>query len=127
MGQRILVVEDNPQNRMLVKVVLEFHGYEILEAADGQTGIEMAKNHKPDLILMDIQMPVMDGITAGKIIRDDKETKDIKMIAVTSFAMLGDKERIMEAGFDHYIAKPINTRELPDLVNRILGSEKANR
>ncbi len=127
MQKRILIVEDNPQNRVLVKDVLEFYGYEIIEAVDGQSGIEMAKNHKPDLILMDIQMPVMDGITAGKIIRGDPDTKNIKMIAVTSFAMLGDKERIMEAGFDHYIAKPINTRELPDLVNRILDSEKANQ
>jgi CheY-like chemotaxis protein len=120
MGHRILVVEDNPQNRMLVKDVLEFHGYEIIEAADGQTGIEMAKNHKPDLILMDIQMPFMDGITAGKIIRGDPDTKNIKMIAVTSFAMLGDKKRIMEAGFDHYISKPIDTRTLPVLIKEML-------
>ena len=120
MQKRILIVEDNPQNRLLVKDVLEFHGYEIIEAADGQSGIEMAKNHKPDLILMDIQMPVMDGITAGKILRENPDTKNIKMIAVTSFAMLGDKERVMEAGFDHYIAKPINTRELPTLIAEIL-------
>lgn len=120
MQKRILIVEDNPQNRVLVKDVLEFYGYEIIEAVDGQSGIEMAKNHKPDLILMDIQMPVMDGITAGKIIRGDPDTKDIKMIAVTSFAMLGDRERIMEAGFDRYIAKPINTRELPDLIKEML-------
>jgi CheY-like chemotaxis protein len=127
MGRRILITEDNPQNRLLVKDVLEFHGYEIMEAEDGQAGIEMAKKYKPDLILMDLQMPVMDGLTAGKIIRGDPDTKNIKMIAVTSFAMLGDKERVMEAGFDHYIAKPINTRELPDLVKRILGNEKVNR
>lgn len=120
MGRRILIVEDNPQNRLLLKDVLEFHGYEIMEAEDGQAGIEMAKKYKPDLILMDLQMPVMDGFTAGKIIRGDPDTKNIKMIAVTSFAMLGDKERIMEAGFDHYIAKPINTRELPDLIKEIL-------
>lgn len=121
MGRRILIVEDNPQNRLLLKDVLEFHGYEIMEAEDGQEGIEMAKKHKPDLILMDLQMPVMDGFTAGKIIRGDPDTKDIKMIAVTSFAMLGDKERIMEAGFDHYISKPINTRELPVLIEEVLG------
>lgn len=119
--KKILVVEDNPQNRLLVKDVLEFHGYETIEAADGQAGIEMAKKHKPDLILMDLQMPVMDGFTAGKIIRGDPDTKNIKMIAVTSFAMLGDKERIMEAGFDHYISKPINTRELPVLIEEVLG------
>lgn len=121
MGWRILIVEDNPQNRLLVKDVLEFHGYEIMEAEDGQAGIEMAKKYKPDLILMDVQMPVMDGFTAGKIIRGDPDTKNIKIIAVTSFAMLGDKERVMEAGFDHYISKPINTRELPVLIKEMLA------
>jgi len=121
MGPRILVVEDNPQNRLLLKDVLEFHGYEIMEAEDGQTGIEMAKKYKPDLILMDLQMPVMDGFTAGRSIRGDPDTKNIKMIAVTSFAMSGDKERIMEAGFDHYISKPINIRELPVLIEEVLG------
>ena len=121
MGWRILIVEDNPQNRLLVKDVLEFHGYEIMEAEDGQAGIEMAKKYKPDLILMDVQMPVMDGFTAGKIIRGDPDTKNIKIIAVTSFAMLGDKDRIMEAGFDHYISKPINTRELPVLIKEMLS------
>jgi two-component system, cell cycle response regulator DivK len=120
MRKRILIVEDNPHNRLLVKAVLEFHGYEIIEAEDGQEGIEMAKKYKPDLILMDLQMPVMDGFTAAKNIRGNPDTKDIKMIALTSFAMLGDKERVMEAGFDHYIAKPINTRELPELIKEIL-------
>jgi len=121
MGHRILVVEDNVQNRMLVKDVLEFYGYEIIEAENGQEGIDMAKKYKPDLILMDIQMPVIDGFTAVKIIRSDPDTKNIKMIAVTSFAMSGDKERIKEAGFDHYISKPIDTRELPDLVKSFLS------
>ncbi|HAJ27980.1 MAG TPA: response regulator [Syntrophus sp. (in: bacteria)] len=121
MGQRILIIEDNPQNRLLLKDVLEFHGYEIMEAEDGQAGVEMAKKNKPDLILMDLQMPVMDGLTAGKIIRGDADIKNIKMIAVTSFAMSGDKERIMEAGFDHYISKPIDTRTLPVLIEKVLG------
>ena len=121
MVRRILIVEDNPQNRLLVKDVLEFHGYEIMEAEDGQAAIEMAKKYKPDLIHMDIQMPVMDGFTAGKIIRGEPDTKNIKMIAVTSFAMSGDKERVMEAGFDHYISKPINTRELPVLIKEMLA------
>jgi len=121
MGHRILVVEDNTQNRMLVKDVLEFHGYEIIEAEDGQAGIDMANKYKPDLILMDIQMPVMDGFTAVKIIRSNPDTKNIKTIAVTSFAMSGDKERIKEAGFDHYISKPIDTRKLPGLVKSFLS------
>ena len=121
MGHRILVVEDNVQNRMLVKDVLEFYGHEIIEAEDGQEGIDMAKKYKPDLVLMDIQMPVMDGFTAVKIIRSNPDTKNIKTIAVTSFAMSGDKERIKEAGFDHYISKPIDTRKLPGLVKSFLS------
>jgi CheY-like chemotaxis protein len=92
----------------------------VAEAGDGAAAVELVERLDPDVVLMDIQMPVMDGITAGKIIRGDPDTKNIKMIAVTSFAMLGDKERIMEAGFDHYIAKPINTRELPALIKEIL-------
>jgi CheY-like chemotaxis protein len=124
MGHRILVVEDNFPNRTLVKDVLKFHGHEIIEAADGKSGVEMAKTYKPDLILMDLQMPVMDGLTAGKIIRGDPDTKNIKMIAVTSFAMLGDRERVMEAGFDHYLAKPINTRELPALIKEVMGENE---
>lgn len=120
MKKRILIVEDNPQNRLLVKDVLEFHGYEIIEAEDGQRGIEMAKQYHPDLILMDLQMPVMDGFTAGKILRETPETKDIKMMAVTSFAMMGDKERILETGFDHYLSKPIDTRALPEMIEALL-------
>jgi len=118
---KILIVEDNEKNRTLVKDVLEYHGYEIIEARDGKEGIKMAKEHKPDLILMDIQMPVMDGITAGRILKNDPETKDIKIIALASFAMKGDKEKILKAGFDDYIAKPIDTRKLSGYIERLLG------
>ena len=122
MSSKILIVEDNEKNRILIKDVLEYHGYEVIEAGDGETGTRMAREHRPDLILMDIQMPVMDGISAAKIIKRDPATKGIQMIALTSFAMKGDKERFLAAGFDDYIAKPIDTRKLPEIVKRFLRS-----
>ena len=120
MAAKILVVEDNELNRKLIVAVLTYHGYETREATDGAEGVKAAAEHMPDLILMDIQMPVMDGMTAAKILRNDPRTKGIRLIALTSFAMIGDRERFMEAGFSDYIAKPINTRELPELVKKYL-------
>lgn len=117
-NQKILVVEDNDKNRELVRDILALQGYCVLEAKDGSEGVATAKEHNPDLIIMDIQMPVMDGITAAKIIKSDPATKGITMIALTSFAMKGDRERLMEAGFDDYIAKPIDTRTLPKIVKK---------
>ena len=124
MSGKILVVEDNELNRKLIAAVLTYHGYKTLEAGDGAEGVRAAVEHLPDLIIMDIQMPVMDGITAAKILKNDPKTKDIKMIALTSFAMKGDRERFMEAGFADYIAKPINTRELPETIKKILNEEE---
>jgi two-component system cell cycle response regulator DivK len=120
MPRKILIVEDNEKNRTLVKDVLEYHGYEVIEAGNGKEGIKIAKENKPDLILMDIQMPVMSGYDAIKILKNNPETKDIKIIALTSFAMKGDKEKIMEEGFDGYVAKPIDIRRLPELVKKAL-------
>ena len=117
---KILIVEDNEKNRTLVKDVLEYHGYEVIEAGNGKEGIKIAKENNPDLILMDIQMPVMSGYDAIKILKNNPETKDIKIIALTSFAMKGDKEKIMDEGFDDYIAKPIDIRRLPELVKKAL-------
>lgn len=117
---KVLVVEDNAQNRLLVKDLLEFHGFVIIEAENGEEGIRLARAEKPDLILMDIQMPVMDGFSAGKILKEDPETKGIKLLAVTSFAMKGDREKVMAAGFDGYISKPIDTRGLPGLIRKFL-------
>src|SRR4030042_2835441 len=117
---KILIVEDNEKNRTLVKDVLEYQGYEVIEAGNGKEGIKIAKENNPDLILMDIQMPVMSGYDAIKILKNNPKTKDIKIIALTSFAMKGDKEKIMEEGFDDYIAKPIDIRRLPELVKKAL-------
>ena len=118
MPAKILIVEDNEKNRTLIKDLLEYYGYEVLTAADGAAGVALAKEHLPEAVLLDIQMPVMDGLTAAKIIRADPATTSIKLIALTSFAMKGDRERMLEAGFDDYVAKPIDTRTLPELVRR---------
>ncbi|MBI5639187.1 MAG: response regulator [Nitrospirae bacterium] len=120
MNEKILVVEDNEKNRRMIRDVLTYHGYVVLEAKNGQEGIAMARQHKPGLILMDMQMPVMDGFTATSILKNDPETKGIRIIAVTSFAMTGDKEKILAEGADDYISKPLNTRELPEKVRKFL-------
>lgn len=108
----------------MIRDVLLYYGYEVIEAGDGVEGVRLAKEHLPDLILLDIQMPVMNGFTALNVLREAPETKNIKVIAMTSFAMTGDKERIMAAGFDDYISKPIDTRELPKLVERMLAGKR---
>jgi len=127
MGARILIVEDNPQNRLLVKDILEIHGYEILEVENGQAGIESAKTQRPDLVLMDIQMPVMDGFEACRRLREEPELRGLKIVAVTSFAMKGEKEKVLSSGFDGYVAKPINTRELPALVKGFLEERESGK
>jgi two-component system cell cycle response regulator DivK len=123
MAKTILVVEDNEQNRTLVKDVLEYHGYLVIDAANGADGVALAREHLPDLILLDIQMPVMNGFAALQAMRNDPASRGVPVIALTSFAMKGDREKIMAASFQGYIAKPIDTRELPKIVAGFL--EKA--
>ncbi|MDP2278434.1 MAG: response regulator [Nitrospirota bacterium] len=120
MPKRILVVEDDEPNRRLIKDVLMYHGYEVMEAANGDEAVKMAAKHKPDLVLMDLQMPVMNGAEAIRQLKNSPETKGIKIIAVTGFAMRGDRERTLDTGADDYIAKPIDIRELPEVVKHIL-------
>lgn len=119
MSRKILVVEDNDRNRRLLKVLLEAKGYEVIEAATGEEAIDCL-NSQPDLILMDIQLPNMDGLALIRKIKSKVETRDIPIIAVTAYAMKGDKERILEAGCNAYISKPIDTRELPLLIAGLL-------
>ena len=121
MPEKILVVEDNEQNRILMRQILTYHGYEVLEAADGLTGLEMARAHMPALILLDIQMPVMNGFMVIRELRNNPELRKIKVIAVTSFAMKGDREKALQAGFDEYVTKPIDTRKFPELVKQVLS------
>ena len=111
MARVILIVEDEPRNRKLFRDLLQLKGYATLEATNGKQGVEIAKEKKPDLILMDILMPIMDGLEATRILKTDVETKGIPIIALTSYAMKGDEERICEAGCNAYMTKPIDTRE----------------
>ena len=120
MPEKILVIEDNEQNRILMRQILTHHGYEALEATDGLTGLEMARAHLPALILLDIQMPVMNGFAVIRELRNDPELRKIKAIAVTSFGM-SDRERALQAGFDEYVTKPIDTRKFPELVKQVLS------
>jgi two-component system, cell cycle response regulator DivK len=120
MDPRILVAEDNEKNLVLMRDVLRYFGYEVLEARDGLECIAMAAEHRPGLILMDIQMPVMSGVDAMKHIRMRAETREIKILAVTSLAMQGDREKLLGEGFDDYIQKPIDLVELPEIVKKHL-------
>jgi two-component system, cell cycle response regulator DivK len=118
MANKILIVEDEPKNLKLFRDLLQKIGYETTEATDGEQGVELARTTKPDLILMDIMMPKMDGLEATRIIKANATTKDIPIIALTSYAMKGDRERTLEAGCDGYIAKPVDIRELLKTVER---------
>ncbi len=122
MAKTILIVEDDTKNMTLFRDLLQVSGYSTIEASDGKHGIELAKAKKPDLILMDIQMPGMDGLEATRILKADATTNSILVIALTAYAMKGDKERILEAGCDGYLAKPINTDEfLKDVAEYLSG------
>lgn len=123
MSKKILVIEDNEQNRILMRQILKYHGYELLEAADGAAGLAMAREHMPDLILLDLQMPVMGGFAVIRELRKTPELSKLKVIAVTSFAMKGDREKALEAGFDDYVTKPIDTRKFIETVKNILPGE----
>jgi CheY-like chemotaxis protein len=115
----ILVVEDNPDNMLTARVLLKDH-YEVIEAENGKAGIEQAIDQKPDLILMDISLPVMDGILALKGIREEEALREIPVIALTASAMKGSREEILGYGFDGYIAKPIEGEELLEVIREKL-------
>ena len=124
MLHKILIVEGNKNSRTLLSDILTFHGYEVSLAVDGQAGVALARELMPDLILMDIQMPGLDGMTAGSILKGDPVTSGLKIIALTTFVMHGDQGKILAAGFDGYLSMPICTRELPGLINLWLGVER---
>jgi len=120
MGKTILIVEDEPRNLKLLRDLLQRFGYEILEALDGEQGVKLAGEKMPDLILMDIMMPKMDGLEATRIIKANTKTKHIPIIALTSYAMKGDREKTVEAGCDGYIAKPIDIKEVLKAIEHYL-------
>lgn len=108
MKTKVLVIEDNEQNLYLITFLLQHHGYEVIPARDGSSGIRTAREIKPDLILLDIQLPEMDGYTVAKHLRSEPEFTETPIVAVTSYAMVGDREKSIEAGCTGYIEKPIN-------------------
>jgi two-component system cell cycle response regulator DivK len=108
MKKKILIIEDNEQNLYLATFILEKYGYEVFAARDGQEGIDVAASVRPDLILLDIQLPVMDGYAVARQLRTNAELSQIPIVAVTSYAMTGDREKTIEAGCNGYIEKPIN-------------------
>jgi len=123
-NELILIVEDNEKNLKLARDVLRFHGYRTVEAIDGESAVAMSVEHLPALILMDIQLPGIDGIAAMTRIRADERTKHIPTVALTASVMTGDRERFNEAGFDGFIAKPIEVKNFPDQVRGYLDSKR---
>ena len=117
---RILVVEDNDLNLKLVRDVLQFAGYEVMEARSGEQGVELATDDPPDLVLMDLQLPGIDGAEALRRLRATPATAQVPVVALTAFAMKEDRERTVRAGFDGYVAKPLSVRALPDQVRAYL-------
>jgi len=121
-GKRILIVEDNDLSLVLLNDLLEVHGYEILKTGQGLDAIKLAQDNKPDLILMDIQLPDLSGLDVTRLLKQDDQTKCIPVIAVTAFAMLGDKAKALESGCDAYIAKPVILHDLLRMVDSFLST-----
>jgi two-component system cell cycle response regulator DivK len=118
--KRILVVEDTEDNRQIMRDLLSSAGYDLIEAQDGAEGVAMAKSQRPDLILMDIQLPVLDGYEATRRIKADPDISHIPVIAVTSYALSGDEAKTRAAGCDGYVAKPFSPRQLLQKVREYL-------
>jgi CheY-like chemotaxis protein len=118
----ILIVEDNEANRLLAGAVLEREGYRVEMAGNAEEALQKLANGSPDLILMDVQMPGMDGLTLTRRLKGDARTADIPVVALTALAMMGDRERTLEAGCSGYISKPINTRTFASEVSKYLRS-----
>lgn len=119
---RILVVEDNPMNMELAVDLLRLRGHEVLSAVTGQEALEISVREKLDLILMDVQLPGMDGLAVTRKLKENPATEHIPVVALTAHAMKGDEERMLSHGCVGYIAKPINTREFPAAVEKFIGS-----
>jgi len=118
--KKILIVEDNPTNMRLIRMVLGNKGYRLLEATDGEEALAVAIEGRPDLIVMDIQLPKMDGLEVTRRLRQTPQFRETPIIALTASAMEGDREKIMAAGCDQYISKPVSTRQFPRLVAEML-------
>jgi len=120
----VLVIEDNRLNMKLVRALLKIGDYRILEAINAETGIRLTREHRPDLVLIDIQLPDMDGLKATRIIKDDPAMKDIPVVAITSYAMQGDEEKAFEAGCAGFITKPIDTRNFLETISQFIMHDR---
>jgi two-component system, cell cycle response regulator DivK len=123
MSKRVLIVEDQEDNRSILRDLLSTAGYELIEATNGAEGVELAQRERPDLILMDIQLPVVDGYEAARRIKAHADLKSIPIIAVTSYALSGDEAKARRAGCDGYVTKPFSPRQLLAKVREYLTSE----
>ncbi|MCK4888527.1 MAG: response regulator [Candidatus Aminicenantes bacterium] len=124
MQANILIIEDNEQNLYLITFILESRGHTIIPAMDGESGIRIAGEIKPDIILLDIQLPGLDGYEVAKRLRNNPDLKNIPIVAVTSYAMVGDKEKALESGCTGYIEKPINPDTFPVEVEKFLKNSE---
>ena len=124
-GNLVLLVEDNEKNMKLARDILRFKGYRVTEATTGEDAVASAATESPDLVLMDIQLPGIDGIEAFRRIRSDPKTATIPVVALTASVMAGDRERFDKAGFDGFIAKPIDVKQFPDQVASYLAKGRA--
>ena len=119
---KILLVEDNEMNRDMLSRRLTKRGFEVIVAVDGQQGIDMARQEKPDIILMDMSLPVVDGWGAARVLKSEAATRGIPLVALTAHAMAGDREKAMEAGCDEYDTKPIDMQRLLEKIGRLLAA-----
>ena len=123
-GEPVLIVDDNPANLKLARVLLTGEGYEVRTAVDAEEALDVLQGFRPRLILMDLQMPGMDGFALTRRLKTDPAMRGIVMIALTAYAMKGDEEKAMAAGCDGYVSKPIDTRALPALIARYLAESR---
>lgn len=122
MATRVLIADDHEQNRKMIRIILQKTGYETVEAANGEEALRLARETLPALILMDIQMPLVDGVQAMKVLKAAPETAAIPIVALTSYAMRGDRERFIAEGFDGYLSKPIDIKVFQATLRDLLGS-----
>ncbi len=127
MKKKVLIVEDNELNMKLFHDLLEAHGIDTLQTRDGKEAFQLAKENKPDLIIMDIQLPEVSGLEITKVMKEDADLKSIPVIAVTAFAMKGDEQKIREGGCEDYISKPISVARFLEIVKKYLDVDKAQK
>ena len=123
--EQLLIIDDKPENLKLARVLLQIEGFVVRTATDAEEALRILETYRPRLILMDIQLPGMDGLQLTRKLKADPATRDILIIAVTAYAMKGDDQKTVEAGCDGYVSKPINTRTLPGLIRTLLNAKPA--